>query len=129
VELARRMISLAGFVPEKDIAIEFVGIRDGEKLQEELFEDNETRETTDIPGIRLARSQVESLPRMRHLRDQILRSGSTGGAQPIVAMLRDFLAESSQRPSLRQAKGQKVATANVVPLTDDRVIGTGSGLK
>jgi FlaA1/EpsC-like NDP-sugar epimerase len=129
VELARRMIRLAGAVPEKDIAIEFVGIRDGEKLHEELFDDNEILEATDIPGIRLARSQVESIHGMRELRDRILRAGSTGGAQPIIAMLRDFLAESSQRPSLRQAKGQKVATANVVPLPDDRVIGTGSGLK
>jgi FlaA1/EpsC-like NDP-sugar epimerase len=126
VELARRMISLAGFVPEKDIAIEFVGIRDGEKLHEELFDDNETRETTDIPGIRLARSQVESLPRMRHLRDQILQSGSSGDTQAIVAMLRDFLAESSHEPLLRQAKAQKVATVNVVRCPSSGYLGQGA---
>jgi hypothetical protein len=70
-------------------------IRDGEKLHEELFDDNETRETTDIPGIQLARSQVESLPRMRHLRDQILQSGSSGDTQAMIAMLREVLSQGS----------------------------------
>jgi O-antigen biosynthesis protein WbqV len=94
VELARRMISLAGFVPEADIPIEFVGIRVGEKLHEELFDDNETLETTDIPGIRLARSQVKSLSRMRRVRDQILQLSLSGDAHGIVTMLREVLSES-----------------------------------
>jgi FlaA1/EpsC-like NDP-sugar epimerase len=37
VDLAENMIKLAGFEPVKDIAIEFTGIRPGEKLHEELF--------------------------------------------------------------------------------------------
>ncbi len=35
--LARRMISLAGFEPEKDIRIEYTGLRPGEKLYEEVL--------------------------------------------------------------------------------------------
>ena len=118
VELARRMISLAGFVPEKDIAIEFVGIRDGEKLHEELFDDNEMLETTDIPGIRLARSQVESLPRMRHLRDQILLSGLSGDAQAIIAMLREVLSKGSHEAPTPKVEGKKGAT--VCPMASNR---------
>jgi FlaA1/EpsC-like NDP-sugar epimerase len=41
VELARRMIRLAGLVPDQDIKIEFTGMRPGEKLFEELLNDNE----------------------------------------------------------------------------------------
>jgi FlaA1/EpsC-like NDP-sugar epimerase len=39
IDLARKMIKLAGFVPEKDIKIQIVGLRPGEKLYEELLND------------------------------------------------------------------------------------------
>ena len=39
--LARRMISLAGFVPDKDIRIEYTGLRPGEKLYEEVLSNEE----------------------------------------------------------------------------------------
>ena len=46
VDLARTMIELAGLVPEKDIKIEYIGLRPGEKLCEELFEEHELVEET-----------------------------------------------------------------------------------
>lgn len=39
VDLARKMIKLAGFIPERDIKIQIVGLRPGEKLYEELLND------------------------------------------------------------------------------------------
>lgn len=41
VELAKKMIRLAGLVPNEDIKIAFSGLRPGEKLFEELLNDNE----------------------------------------------------------------------------------------
>lgn len=39
IDLARKMIKLAGFIPDKDIPIKIVGLRPGEKLYEELLND------------------------------------------------------------------------------------------
>jgi FlaA1/EpsC-like NDP-sugar epimerase len=41
IELANKMIRLAGLVPDKDIKVLFSGLRPGEKLYEELLNDNE----------------------------------------------------------------------------------------
>ena len=39
IDLAKKMIKLAGFIPEKEIKIKIVGLRPGEKLYEELLND------------------------------------------------------------------------------------------
>jgi FlaA1/EpsC-like NDP-sugar epimerase len=54
VDLAHQMIRLAGLAPEHDIQIEFVGLRPGEKLHEELFHGSEAAMPTANPALRLA---------------------------------------------------------------------------
>src|SRR5437588_6017688 len=46
IELAETMIRLSGFEPERDIAIQIVGARPGEKLDEELFNPSERPQPT-----------------------------------------------------------------------------------
>ena len=53
--LARRMISLAGFEPEKDIRIEYTGLRPGEKLYEEVLSNKENTLPTTHDRIRIAK--------------------------------------------------------------------------
>jgi O-antigen biosynthesis protein WbqV len=53
-DLAEQMIRLAGHIPGKDVAIEVVGIRPGEKLYEEVFHGGEPLVSTDCAGILLA---------------------------------------------------------------------------
>ena len=53
--LARRMIELAGLVPDKDIKIEYSGLRPGEKLYEEVLSNAENTLPTNHERIRVAK--------------------------------------------------------------------------
>ncbi|NOT22179.1 MAG: polysaccharide biosynthesis protein [Nitrospiraceae bacterium] len=62
VDLARNMIVLSGLVPDQDIQIVYSGLRPGEKLYEELFEESEQVEPTAHAKIRraISASAIES---------------------------------------------------------------------
>jgi FlaA1/EpsC-like NDP-sugar epimerase len=55
LDLARDMIRLSGKEPEREIPIEFIGVRAGEKLHEELWGEDEEVTETGHPKIRRAR--------------------------------------------------------------------------
>jgi len=62
VDLARDLITLSGLTPHTDIALEFVGLREGEKLFEELFAATEEICATEHQRI-LASKQIPLAPR------------------------------------------------------------------
>lgn len=56
VDLAHQMIIAAGFIPETDIKIDWIGLRPGEKLQEDLTTENDILVNTNHPQIKLVQS-------------------------------------------------------------------------
>jgi FlaA1/EpsC-like NDP-sugar epimerase len=58
VDLARQIITLYGYKPGEDIDIEFVGLRPGEKINEELLTENEGVRKTDAGKIFAANPDV-----------------------------------------------------------------------
>ncbi|MBX3181895.1 MAG: polysaccharide biosynthesis protein [Polyangiaceae bacterium] len=56
VDLAKDMIRLSGYEPDVDIKIEFIGVRPGEKLFEELLSDGEEHDRTVHPKILVGRA-------------------------------------------------------------------------
>jgi FlaA1/EpsC-like NDP-sugar epimerase len=54
LDIATNLILLSGLQPYKDIKIKFIGLRPGEKLYEELFNDDEPKLDTHNPKISIA---------------------------------------------------------------------------
>lgn len=70
-DLARQMIELSGFVPDRDIEIAYIGLRPGEKLYEEPIHQMENVEPTTHPKVRCLRRKVNehNVAVLEHLRD------------------------------------------------------------
>lgn len=94
LEMAERMIKLSGLRPYVDIPIEIVGLREGEKLYEELLIDGETTLPTFHPKIMVGKV-------MDHDYDEICRSldelevltNSTGKKKFIIQKLKYLIPE------------------------------------
>ena len=67
VDLAERMIRLAGYVPNEDIQIKFIGLRPGEKLYEEVLSSEENTIPTGNAKIRVAKVR-------EYKRDEVLEA-------------------------------------------------------
>jgi FlaA1/EpsC-like NDP-sugar epimerase len=73
VDLARQLITLSGFTPNKDIRIEFTGLRPGEKLFEELSYQGEHIATTRHPKIMRLRCEPPPFQQVQSLILELVR--------------------------------------------------------
>jgi FlaA1/EpsC-like NDP-sugar epimerase len=71
VELARQMIRLAGLRPGIDVAIEFTGLRPGEKLFEEIFHGAEPLQPTECKGLLLAAPRTADAATLGRATDEL----------------------------------------------------------
>lgn len=99
-DLARRMIELAGLVPDEDIEIQYTGLRPGEKLYEELLA---TKENTLLTGnAKIYRAQVREYcyndicTVMNPLIDLALKVDKMGTVQMMKGIVPEFKSRNSE---------------------------------
>jgi len=103
VDLARQLIEISGFTPDKDIRIEFTGLRPGEKLFEELSYRGEKIVSTRHPKI--MRLICEPLPyeQVRGCVLQLAEQTDQLGPDEIKCLLQRVVPE--YQPQLKQLNG------------------------
>jgi len=92
LDLAIEMIRRSGLQPEKDIAIQFTGIRPGEKLSEQLAGADERTSPTAHPKIRVWQLPVAQEQQARQM-IELLSTVIDGSRQQIVSALRQVVPE------------------------------------
>ncbi len=106
VDLARQMIRLAGLKPDKDVAIEFIGLRPGEKLYEELFYASEKLVPTEAAGIRLAAPHTIDYAMLARSLDELAEHARERRQERLLALLATLVPEyAANRASAPRAAG------------------------
>ncbi len=87
-DLAERMIRLAGYRPNVDIRIEYVGLRPGEKLFEELFDEREVQDAARHENYIVASPRVVELATIEKIVNAMAAAISSENALAALAKLR-----------------------------------------
>jgi FlaA1/EpsC-like NDP-sugar epimerase len=99
VDLARAMIDLSGLDPDRDIEVEIVGARPGEKLHEELFNSYERATPTEAEKILLAERAPLAVEAVESMFAEIQLLVLEGDAAGLAAKVSELSAESREAPS------------------------------
>ena len=93
VDMARRMIRLAGLRPDEDVEIRFTGLRPGEKLYEELFHGQEPPRPTAFPGLLVATPRTADPALVGRAIDEIAAACRGGHPRQALAQLSRLVPE------------------------------------
>ena len=91
--LARRMITLAGFVPDQDIEIKYTGLRPGEKLYEELLANEENTIKTSHSRIRIAKVREYNYDDAAMVADRLTQLAREVNIPEMVQMMKSVVPE------------------------------------
>jgi FlaA1/EpsC-like NDP-sugar epimerase len=92
LDLARSLIRLSG-KSEHDVEIQFTGLRDGEKLNEELFYEHEKVTPTSCDKIKRTNGSLRDWTSLCRQLDELRASMAIDGASPIRAKIREIVPE------------------------------------
>ena len=99
VDLATRMIELAGYKPGDDIKIEFTGLRPGEKLYEEVLSDKENTIPTNNKKIKIAKVRRYEYEEVRSVYIELEQLSRSVRIMDTVSLMKQFIPEFKSKNS------------------------------
>ncbi len=126
IDLARAMIDLSGLDPDRDINIEIVGSRPGEKLHEELFNSYERSLPTTAEKILLAEREPLAVAAVESMFEEIELLVLEGDAAGLAAKVSELSAQRHDPPPPQPSSdaparlAQQSRTQPQEPADDDR---------
>ena len=96
LDLAKDLIKLSGLEPGKDIEIEFLGMRPGEKLSEDLWDEVVMIAPTDHPDVyKVAEEEKLSSEKMEQAIDSLISYAQEGQVKAIIQLIEEMLPSAS----------------------------------
>jgi FlaA1/EpsC-like NDP-sugar epimerase len=93
IDLANKMIRLAGFIPDKDIKIKIIGLRPGEKLYEELLNNASKTLPTHNEKITIAHERIGSFDTIYSFVEELLTISKVANNEEIVTVMKKIVPE------------------------------------
>ncbi|CAM4189635.1 polysaccharide biosynthesis protein [Cytophagaceae bacterium 50C-KIRBA] len=100
IDLAKKMITLSGLRVDRDIEIKFTGLRPGEKLYEELLNNNENTLPTHHPKILIAKVNTPSYSYMEIQSNELEHILDHGTSNQLVSKIKDIIPEYKSNNSV-----------------------------
>jgi FlaA1/EpsC-like NDP-sugar epimerase len=110
--LAEQMIRLSGKIPDEDIAIEYVGLRPGEKLFEELFHEKEPLEPTQHAKVFLARHRQVEWSKLQGVMSQIEQACQAMDESTLTHLLHELVPEHGAQKEKASTTGADIVYLN-----------------
>lgn len=107
IDLAKKMITLSGLRVDKDIEIRYTGLRPGEKLYEELLNNDENTLPTHHPKILVAEVNTPSYAYMEVATNELNLLLSSGDNNSIVAKIKEMIPEYKSNNSVFETLDKK----------------------
>jgi FlaA1/EpsC-like NDP-sugar epimerase len=120
IDLAKDVIRLSGYEPETDIAIEFSGVRPGEKLFEELGFDGERMEKTRHPKIFIGKLVAPDWEDVNHWIGRLQGLEEGAGVEVVRGMLMEVVPEMQRDARQEEVKNEGERGFSVKRVSDQR---------
>ena len=107
LELAKKMVRLSGLIPNQDIAIEFSGLRPGEKLYEELLNDRENTLPTHHEKIMVAKTREYNFETISKHIDELIDLSCQYYDRQVVVKMKEIVPEFKSKNSIYEDLDEK----------------------